>query len=147
LGIINHQSVVVPTTKKIQLIAVIILFSIYLLWKLIDYLNLMIDTRELFFSIPYLEALLNGPVYLASIFLLLGIKAPFRLIWKITFIIAISDQVFQTIYFFSILSLSEWLMEQIIYIPLYFMGWFYAFKANYIWGLDGYWTRVRLSDL
>ena len=123
------------------------MLSIYLVWKLNDYLELMIDMREWFFTVPYWQALLNGPVYLASIFLLLGIKAPYRRIWKISFLIAISDQVFQTIHYFPILSLSEWLMEQIIYIPLYLMGWFYAFKANYIWVLDGYWGRARLSDL
>lgn len=135
------------STKNIKLIAIITFFSIYLLWKLTDYLNLMIDTREWFFSIAYLQALLNAPVYLASIFLLVGIKVPFQTLWKITFLIAISDQVFQTIYFFPILSFFEWFMEQIIYIPLYLMGWFYAFKANHIWATDGYWKRARLIDL
>ena len=118
---------------KVTSIWILLLASIYLIPKLIDYAILMYTARDMFFTIPYLQAMLNIPMYLAAIFFVLRFKSNYRTAWMVLFIIAIGDQIYQTFIYYFTDPFLYWARDQLIYWPLFFIAWGYIFKSNYLW--------------
>lgn len=122
---------------------ILLLAQVYIAIKLVDYLLLMVDSIDLFFTIAYLEALLNLPLYIASVFYVLRFKSNYRMFWKICLIVAFSDQLYQTVKYFFEDPFWVWLTDELKYLPLYILAYLYSFKAEYIWQTKGNWCRCK----
>lgn len=117
---------------------------VYFWLKLLDYIGLYfyaLEHDELFFL---LELSVNIPVYIGVFCYLFLIKLRPRLFWKIWIIVAISDEI--RVMF---LGMENWNVEYFInalpvqVIPLYILGFVYAYRSNYIWSSEKSWGLVN----
>ncbi len=135
--LIDNKNRLVEVTRPLWLM---ILLNIYFWPKFIDYadryfLNL---TSSSLFEIFTMS--INIPVYLSGIFLIFRIKIPPRVFWKIWILLAILDEIRAQIVDYS--GISDLIIYIGLLMPLYFIGYAYAFGSDSLWGSPKRYGRI-----
>lgn len=124
----------------------IILGHMYFWPKLIDYIGLFQYVLD--DNIALLRLCINIPIYFAFLFFIIQFKFCFRVFFRVWILIAVSDETYQFIQYWSGNFIEE-LIEIAKLAPLYFVGYLYSYRAKHLWDLAGcmkfYWLRKARS--
>jgi hypothetical protein len=111
----------------------LVLVNIYFWLKLLDYLDLYIGYSSYASFTEILRLSINIPVYLMVACYIFKFALPFQTFWRFWIILAVLDEfiMFSADFSFSNIDGSFAFTYQTI--PLYILGFIYAYKSKYIW--------------